>query len=129
MDLQLRDIVAMIVGATGGIGHAVAESFAQEGASLALVGRDATKLARLEEDLAGYAVTMASFTGDLDDPASAETCVRDVEARFGRVDLLAMCAGNAKRGGLDAVTDADFASTWQVKLMGPVRLARGGAER
>lgn len=46
MDLQLRDAVAMVVGATGGIGSAVAEAFGAEGSRLALVGRDETKLAR-----------------------------------------------------------------------------------
>src|SRR6185503_15942746 len=50
--------------------------------------------------------------------------VRAAEARFGRLDAIALCAGNAKRGALDAVTDADFESTLQVKLLGPIRFAR-----
>ena len=47
MDLQLKGRVVMVVGATGGIGSAVAEAFAEEGAQLALVGRDKEKLAVL----------------------------------------------------------------------------------
>jgi 3-oxoacyl-[acyl-carrier protein] reductase len=50
--------------------------------------------------------------------------VRQAEAQLGRLDILAICAGNAKRGALDDVTDADFESTLQVKLLGPIRLAR-----
>ena len=124
MDLQLRDTVAMVVGATGGIGSAVAEGFAAEGGQLALVGRDQTKLAKLAGDLGRYDVNRATMTCDLRDEAQPEVCVRQAEERFGRVDILAVCAGNARRGGLADVTDADFESTLQVKLMGPVRLVR-----
>jgi NAD(P)-dependent dehydrogenase (short-subunit alcohol dehydrogenase family) len=124
MDLQLRDSVAMVVGATGGIGSAVAEAFAGEGARLALVGRTEEKLSKLAELLSGQRVDHATFTCDLVDPAQPDVCARQVEQRFGRVDILAVCAGNARRGGLDDVTDADFESTLQIKLMGPVRLVR-----
>jgi NAD(P)-dependent dehydrogenase (short-subunit alcohol dehydrogenase family) len=124
MDLQLRDSVAMIVGATGGIGGAVADAFAREGGRLALVGRDRAKLSTLAEQLGRYDVDLATLTCDLEDPAQPEACVRRAEEQFGRIDVLAVCAGNAKRGGLDEVTDADLESTWRVKLMGPIRLVR-----
>ena len=113
-----------ITGATGHIGSAVAEAFAAEGSRLVLVGRDASKLAALAEQLGRHDVERATVTCDLEDPAQPEACVREAEQRFGRLDVLAVCAGNAKRGGLDEVTDADFESTLQVKLMGPVRLVR-----
>ena len=124
MDLQLRESVAMIVGATGGIGSAVAEAFADEGCRLALVGRDPERLAALAARLAPRVEACATFSCDLERPAEAETCVRQAEQRFGRIDVLAVCAGNARRGGLEAVSDDDFESTLQVKLMGPVRLVR-----
>lgn len=125
MDLQLGGAVAMIVGASGGMGRAVTEAFAAEGSRVALVGRDRAKLEQVERELgARYEVERAVFTCDLADPGQPEACARGVEARFGRIDVLAMCAGNAKRGGLWEVGDGDFESTWQVKLMGPVRLAR-----
>ena len=124
MDLQLRDTVAVVVGASGGIGGAVAEAFAAEGSRLALVGRDQAKLSKLVEQLGQFDVECATFACDLADPAQPEVCARRVEERFGRVDVLAVCAGNAKRGELGDVTDADFESTLQVKLMGPVRLVR-----
>jgi NAD(P)-dependent dehydrogenase (short-subunit alcohol dehydrogenase family) len=124
MDLQLRDRVVMVVGATGGIGSAVAEAFAAEGARLALVGRDQAKLVALAEAIKQHDVASAMFTCDLLDAAQPEATVRQVEAHFGRLDVVAICAGNAKRGGLDDVTDADFESTLQVKLLGPIRLVR-----
>jgi len=128
MDLQLNDRVVMVVGATGGIGSAVASAFAAEGAKLALVGRDQAKLSALAEQLGQDVDTSsaegATFVCDLLDPAQPAPCVQQVEAHFGRVDVLTVCAGNARRGGLDQVTDADFESTIQVKLLGPLRLAR-----
>ena len=124
MDLQLKDKVVMVVGATGGIGAAVAEAFAAEGASLALVGRDDARLASLAEALKTYDVASAAFTCDLIDPARPAAVVHEAESRFGRIDVLVNCAGNAKRGALDDVRDADFESTFQVKLLGPVRLVR-----
>jgi len=124
MDLQLKDKVVMVVGATGGIGAAVAEAFAAEGASLALVGRDDARLASLAETFKTYDVASAAFTCNLLDPARPAAVVHEAEARFGRIDVLVNCAGNAKRGALDDVTDADFESTLQVKLLGPVRLVR-----
>jgi NAD(P)-dependent dehydrogenase (short-subunit alcohol dehydrogenase family) len=124
MDLQLQGQVVMVVGATGGIGSAVVEAFAEEGAQLALVGRDQAKLAALADQLGRYDVDRATFACDLLDPAQPEAAVRQAVAHFGRLDVVAICAGNAKRGGLDEVTDADFESTLQVKLLGPIRLVR-----
>jgi NAD(P)-dependent dehydrogenase (short-subunit alcohol dehydrogenase family) len=124
MELRLRDSVAMVVGASGGIGGAVAKAFAAEGSRLALVGRDEGRLSKLAEDLGQHGVDRAIFTCDLEREGQAETCVRRVEERFGRIDALVVCAGNARRGSLEDVNDADFQSTWEVKLMGPVRLVR-----
>jgi 3-oxoacyl-[acyl-carrier protein] reductase len=124
MDLKLKGQVVMVVGATGGIGSAVAEAFAEEGAHLALVGRDQGKLTALAAELERRDLDVATFSCDLLDPAQPVEAVRQAEARFGRLDVLAICAGNAKRGGLDDVSDADFESTLQVKLLGPIRLVR-----
>ncbi|HZO24566.1 MAG TPA: SDR family oxidoreductase [Chloroflexota bacterium] len=124
MDLQLKDRVVMVVGATGGIGAAVAEAFAAEGASLALVGRDQEKVSALASKLGGGDVSCATFTCDLLDPGQPASVVQQAEARLGRLDVIVNCAGNAKRGSLDEVTDADFESTLQVKLLGPIRLVR-----
>src|SRR4051794_30562910 len=124
MDLRLKGTVVMVVGATGGIGAAVANAFAAEGAQLALVGRDQAKLTQLAADLEPHDVPHATFTCDLLDSAQPAEAVRQAEAHFGRLDIIAICSGNAKRGGLDDVTDADLESTLQVKLMGPIRLIR-----
>lgn len=125
MDLGLRGNVVMVVGAGGGIGTAVSRAFAQEGCQLALVGRETGHLDELAQELAGqFGVAAATFACDLEDPVQPATCVAQVEAHFDRVDVLAMCAGNPRRGGLDQVDDAYLERTWRVKLMGSVRLTR-----
>ena len=124
MDLQLKDKVVMVVGATGGIGAAVCAAFAAEGARLALVGRDQERLAALAAKLGPRNLSHATFTCDLLDRDRPAAVVREVEAQFGRLDVLVNCAGDAKRGGLDEVTDADLEGTLQVKLLGPVRMVR-----
>ena len=124
MDLQLRDKVALVVGSNGGIGAGVAEALAAEGCRLVITGRDEGRLAAQAKELAKHGAEPGTFRCDLEDPTQAEAAVRETEAKYGRVDLIAFCAGNAKRGGMDEVGDADIESTLQVKLMGPVRLVR-----
>ncbi|MFN8637381.1 MAG: SDR family oxidoreductase [Chloroflexota bacterium] len=124
MDLQLQDRVVMVVGATGGIGSAIAEAFAAEGAQLALVGRDQQKLDALAAKLGPRNLSHRTFTCDLLDAEQPQAVVRAAEAHFGRLDAVVLAAGNARRGSLDEVSDADFESTLQVKLLGPIRLVR-----
>jgi len=124
MDLQLRDKVALVVGSNGGIGAGIAEALAAEGCRLVLTGRDEGRLAAQAKTLAKDGVEPSTLRCDLEDPTQAEAAVRATESKFGRLDLIAFCAGNAKRGGMDEVGDADIESTLQVKLMGPVRLVR-----
>jgi len=124
VDLQLKDKVVMVVGATGGIGAAVCEAFAAEGARLALVARDQGRLAELAAKLGGGDASHATFVCDLMDRERPAAVVREVEKQFGRLDVLVNCAGDAKRGGLDEITDADLEGTMQVKMLSPMRMAR-----
>jgi NAD(P)-dependent dehydrogenase (short-subunit alcohol dehydrogenase family) len=124
MDLQLRGKVALVVGSTGGIGAGVAEALAAEGCRLAITGRDQARLTQQAEGLAKHGVELTTIVCDLEDPTQAEAAARQAEAKFGQVDVVAFCAGNARLGGFEAVGDADIDSTTQVKLMGPVRLVR-----
>jgi len=77
MDLGLAKRVALVCGSTRGIGRAVAKALADEGAIVAINGRDAT----------------APFPADVSVPAEAERLVRDVAKQFGRLDILFCNAG------------------------------------
>lgn len=85
----LEGSVALITGASSGIGAACARAFHAHGAAVVLSGRDPTKLARVGADLPG-AVTIAS---DLAQPGEAEALAEAAIERMGRVDVLVNSAG------------------------------------
>jgi NAD(P)-dependent dehydrogenase (short-subunit alcohol dehydrogenase family) len=88
------------------------------------VARDAGRLEALAGDLKQYDVPLATFTCDLKQAEQVAPAITAAEQKLGRLDVVAFCAGDAKRGGLEAVGDEDFQSTLEVKLMGPIRAVR-----
>ena len=94
MDLQLRDKVVFITGASGGIGRALSEAFAAEGAKLALTGNDAFASLRQWVDAQPNKHDMLSLVCDTTDPARMEAALEETRKKFGRVDV---CIANAGR--------------------------------
>ena len=92
MDLALADKVVWITGASGGIGRALAETFAAEGARLALHGH--TGFDSLVDWLAQQPWRERAFAqrADVRDADALERCAEEIRARFGRIDV---CAANA----------------------------------
>ena len=82
--------VALVTGASSGIGRALALTLAREGAQLALVGRSAERLAETAAGLGGEALVLPA---DLTQPAEVEGVVAATLQRFGRIDILAANAG------------------------------------
>ena len=95
MDLQLAGTVAIITGASRGIGRAIAETLAAEGMRLVVVARSEdllnTLVGTLETDCLAQAV-------DLREPEAATRVVDKAVARFGQIDLLVNNAGATVRG-------------------------------
>ena len=92
VDLQLADKTILITGASGGIGRALAETFAAEGASLALCA--STQHDELVSFVAGrdWSVRALCLAGDLRDPAAVGDMFARARERFGRIDV---CVANA----------------------------------
>ncbi len=86
--MSLQNGVAVITGATGGLGQVVARTLAQQGARLAMIGTRADRLEELEKELALPADCMAVFPADLTEPEAARQVAELKLARFGRVDFL-----------------------------------------
>lgn len=133
MNLGLTDRVVFITGASGGIGRALAEAFAAEGARLALVAfRNRMALEARMAD--GWPFAAGSPTpecalilqADVSDPAQLDAAMRQVEARFGRVDHCIVNAGiwapQAER--LDAMAPERARATLEVNLFGALWTAR-----
>ena len=126
MDLSLKGKVALVGGASQGIGYAIARLLAAEGARVAMV-------ARREEPLDAAARQVAEETGSetcaiAADIRRADDCARIVNTalgRFGRVDVLVNNDGAPPLGRLDSFDDAAWSRAVEQNLMSVVRLARG----
>jgi len=124
MNLGLGGKVAIVSGASRGIGRACAEELAREGVDVALVARDGAALAEVRTAIEQLGRRAISVACDLREPAAAARAVQAAVAAFGRIDILAHSAGATKRGDFFALTDADFDDGFALKFMGAVRLVR-----
>lgn len=112
-DLQGR--VALVTGATGGLGQALVRRLAEHGAQVAVADRDQAACERVVADLDNRGVQ--AFAADLLQPDGAATLARAVLDAFGRVDILVCNAGmQGPAGPLQAVDDAAWDQTFQVNL-------------
>lgn len=97
MDLGLTARVALVTGASKGIGLACAAALAREGAVVVGVSRSAENLERTRAELAGEGLTLHPVVADLTDAAAALAVVEATEATHGAIDVLVNCAGAARR--------------------------------
>src|SRR5690606_33325945 len=103
MDLGLAGKKALVAGSTRGLGRAVAEALAAEGADVAICGRSPGPLEEVREGLArAHGVRVMAVRADLSDEADAERLVREVLARFGRVDVLVTNTGGPPAGPFES---------------------------
>ncbi len=103
--MSIRDRVAVITGATGGLGRTVARLLADEGARLALVSASADKLAELARELNLPGEQYIALGRDLTDPGAVREAAQAVRAKFGRADLLLHLVGG--RLGGQPVTEVE----------------------
>ena len=96
--MSLSTRVAMISGATGGLGRVLARRLADEGCSLVLVGTDASRLDALASSLSLGPDRCLTVVADLRDAASSPAAVDAAIARFGRIDVLAHLVGGYAGG-------------------------------
>jgi 3-oxoacyl-[acyl-carrier protein] reductase len=118
---RLDGKVALVTGATGGIGAATARALHAQGASVALTGRRAAELEALAAEL-GARVLVAP--ADLADPAAPAALVERVEGGLGSLDILVNNAGFTRDMLALRMGDADWAAVLEVDLTAPFRLAR-----
>jgi 3-oxoacyl-[acyl-carrier protein] reductase len=118
---RLDGKTALVTGATGGIGAAIARALHAQGANVALSGRRAAELEALATALGERAV---AFPADLADPEVPGKLVEAIEARFGSLDILVNNAGLTRDMLALRMGDADWNAVLEVDLTAPFRLAR-----
>lgn len=121
MNLHLTSKVAIVTGASKGIGHAIARTLADEGMRVTVVARSR---APLEELASRYPDAVLVHAADLTDAAVPAAVVDATIARFGQLDLLVNNAGSTKRGDFLALTEDDWADGFGLKFFGAMRLSR-----
>lgn len=109
---RLTGKVAFITGATGGIGEVAARLFAQEGASVVIAGRSSQKGEKIAREISEAGQTAVFMATDVTDPASVATSFSNVEARFGRLDVLYNNAGGSTSAD-GPVTEAPYEEFWR----------------
>jgi 3-oxoacyl-[acyl-carrier protein] reductase len=113
--------IALVTGASGGIGRRIAERLAAAGATVAL---HYASHAEPAQELATALGRAATFGADLRDPEASDRLVDDVEAAFGRIDVLVANHGMSQVARLEEVDAAAFDAMLAVNLRAPFLLAR-----
>lgn len=125
MELGLRGKVAIVTGASKGIGKAIAEELAAEGVHLALCARSAALLSEVAQTIRQRTdVQVLPVATDLSTLDGVRTLARETLGRFGTVDILVNNAGAIRPGSLLAKPDEDWQVDWALKVFGYIRLAR-----
>lgn len=107
--MLLENKIAIITGATRGIGHAIALRFAREGAHIAFCGRHRNdRMVAVEQELTALGVRAKGYAADVSDFESAQCFVAEVLADFGKVDILVNNAGITDDAALKRMTAEQF---------------------
>ena len=127
---QLFDLsgrVALVTGASRGLGQYMARALARAGADIAITSRDQGRLAETEEDILDIGRRVLSVGLDVLDLSSIQSAVQKVEAHFGRLDVLVNNAGcNVRRRALE-VTAEDWDKVVNTNLRGAFFVAQAAA--
>jgi 3-oxoacyl-[acyl-carrier protein] reductase len=121
MDLQLTGKVAIVTGASKGIGRSIAQVLASEGMRITVVARSRDELAALAAPLGDRCHVQAV---DLTDAAAPAAVIAATMERFGRLDVLVNNAGSTKRGDFLTLSEADWTDGFGLKFFAAMRCSR-----
>ena len=119
MDLRIKDDLALVVGASDGIGLATAKALAEEGARVTIVSRDAAAVAQ-----AAARIGAAHMAADATDAAAVDALARNWDAAHERLDILVVAVGGSHRSPFEALTDEDWRRNWEFNILSTVRVVR-----
>jgi NAD(P)-dependent dehydrogenase (short-subunit alcohol dehydrogenase family) len=115
---------AVITGGSGGLGLAIADACAAEGAEVWLVARDPEKLARAAKSLRGHGTSVRFTAADLADPVEVARVGREIAAAWDRLDVLVNNAGIARFTSFADVTAEEMQAQVHLNLLAPYLLTQ-----
>ena len=125
MDLELTDKVAVVGGASKGLGRACAEVLAQEGVRVAVCSRSPDDLERTAKEIRGATGReVLVFAGDLDRPETIRELIAATVERFGRLDILVNNSGGPPLAQAQSATEEQWATAVQRSLLFFARMSR-----
>ncbi len=116
--------VALVTGASSGIGAAAAEALAAAGASVAVSARRADRLASLVSHIRNNGGDALALPGDVIEEHVAQAVVRDTLSRFGRLDILVNSAGVIDSGGVENADATRYRRVMDINLMATLYTCR-----
>lgn len=124
MDLQLKGRVAMVTGASRGLGRAMAHAFAREGARLSICARGSAALEETAAQLRSAGAEVLARSADVCDSAGMQSWTQATAEHFGGVDVLVNNAGGARVGTLNQVSEEAWQQAFELNFFSAVRLSR-----
>lgn len=121
---KLAGKIALITGASRGIGKGIAEGFAREGAALVLVARDLDRLRKMEEEMSAERRNVVVIQADVTNEEQVQEAFQHTMRLFGRLDILVNNAGVFDGGPLDELTLEAWEKVMAVNLRGPFLCTR-----
>lgn len=125
MDLGLKGKVALVTGASKGIGAAAARALAAEGAAIMLAARSKERLAAVADELIrDHGAAAAFWMGDLRDVGAATASAKATMDTYGRIDVLVASAGASQGGLFWDIPDQVWEDSLALKFMATIRTLR-----
>lgn len=124
MDLGLRNKVALVTGASQGIGRAIALRLATEGCAVAICGRTPDTLERAAEELRAVGESVHAVVADVTQPGEVERFVNEAAAALGDVELVVANVGGATANRLLDASPEDWMATFDLNLFHAARVIK-----
>ena len=118
MASDLKGKVALLTGASSGIGEAAAFALAEAGATVAVSARRADRLMALVEKIESAGGKAIALAGDVADEVAAGAAVEDTVKQLGRIDILVNSAGVIQAGGVESLPTSEWRRVIDINLMG-----------
>ena len=121
---QLDGKVALVTGATSGMGAACARTLAAAGAAVVVQGRSAERSAAVVDEIVAAGGRAIASLGDVADAATADAAVQAAVAEFGRLDVVVNAAGVIHRGDAEGTSDDDWRHVMSINVDGVFFVSR-----